>query len=70
MKKLIIDLESFKRGCGLTTEILFIILIISVITSCIGITITTSIIIYLIRDFENYILYEILKDNDINHFNI
>lgn len=66
MKKFKMNTESLKIGCGLLTELLFIIMIIAIIVSSTTIIITTGIIIYLIRDFENYILYNQLKSSDIN----
>ena len=64
-----IDIKSFKNGTGLITELLFLIMIICICFSHITFAIITAIIIFIIRDFENYILYKVLKNNDIEYFN-
>lgn len=64
-----IDIKSFKIGTGLITELLFLIMIICICFSHITFAIITAIIIFIIRDFENYILYKVLENNDIEYFN-
>lgn len=64
-----IDIKSFKNGAGLITELLFLIMIICICFSHITFAIITAIIIFIIRDFENYILYKVLENNDIEYFN-
>ena len=64
-----IDIKSFKNGTGLITELLFLIMIICICFSHITFAIITAIIIYIISDFENYILYKVLENNDIEYFN-
>ncbi len=64
-----IDIKSFKNGTGLITELLFLIMIICICFSHITFAIITAIIIFIIRDFENYILYKVLENNDIEYFN-
>lgn len=64
-----IDIKSFKNGAGLITELLFLIMIICICFSLITFAIITAIIIFIIRDFENYILYKILENDDIEYFN-
>ena len=64
-----IDIKSFKNGTGLITELLFLIMIICICFTHIAFAIITAIIIFIIRDFENYILYKVLENNDIEYFN-
>ena len=64
-----IDIKSFKNGTGLITELLFLIMIICICFSHITFAIITAIIIFIISDFENYILYKVLENNDIEYFN-
>lgn len=64
-----IDIKSFKNGTGLITELLFLIMIICICFTHITFAIITAIIIFIIRDFENYILYKVLENNDIEYFN-
>ena len=64
-----IDIKSFKNGTGLITELLFLIMIICICFSHITFAIITAIIIFIIGDFENYILYKVLENNDIEYFN-
>lgn len=64
-----IDIKSFKNGTGLITELLFLIMIICICFSHITFAIITAIIIFIIRDFENYILYKVLENNDVEYFN-
>ena len=64
-----IDIKSFKNGAGLITELLFLIMIICICFTHITFAIITAIIIFIIRDFENYILYKVLENNDIEYFN-
>lgn len=64
-----IDIKSFKNGAELITELLFLIMIICICFTHITFAIITAIIIFIIRDFENYILYKVLENNDIEYFN-
>lgn len=64
-----IDIKSFKNGTGLITELLFLIMIICICFTHITFAIIPAIIIFIIRDFENYILYKVLENNDIEYFN-
>ena len=64
-----IDIKSFKNGAGLITELLFLIMIICICFTHITFAIITAIIIFIIRDFENYILNKVLENNDIEYFN-